>query len=103
MCESGPGNWNKISHEDIESFQATFAKPFVSHLKGNVSNCFSPSGDVLSTLSILDPRNVCCLTFDELCCYGETSINTLLKHYGSERSVETLQGEMTVRDVFSGI
>ena len=39
-----------------------------------------------------------CLTSDELSCYGETSINILLKHYGSERSAETLQGEMTVRD-----
>ena len=89
----------KISHEDIESFQAKVAKPFISHLKGNISNHFSSSGDVLSALSISNPRKVRSLTSDELSCYGETSINTLLKHYGSERSTETLQGEITVRDI----
>ena len=38
------------------------------------------------------------MTSDELSFYGETSINTLLKHYGSEKSAETLQDETTVGD-----
>ena len=38
------------------------------------------------------------MTSDEWFCYGEPSINTLLKHYGSKRSAETLQGETTVKD-----
>ena len=35
----------KISHEDIESLHAKVAKPFIAHLKGNISS-FSSSGDV---------------------------------------------------------
>ena len=90
-----------ISHDDMESFQAKVAKPFISHLKGNISSHFISSDDVSSPLSISHPRKVHCLTSDELSCYGEISIHALLGHYGSERSTETLQGKVTIRDAIS--
>ena len=42
-------------------------------------------------LSIFDPRRVPCVDSDDLFCYGEDSVNTLLAHYGIDRSAETLE------------
>lgn len=35
---------------------------------------------------------------DDLSCYGEHSVSTLLAHYGTERYAETLQGDKTVKE-----
>ena len=80
----------KITQADIKTFQEKVAKPFISHLIGNVSSRFASSGDVVSALSIFDPRKVPCVDSDDLSCYGEDSVSTLLAHYGIERSAETL-------------
>ena len=87
----------EISHTDITTFQETIAKPFITHLKDNISSCFASSGDVLSALSIFDPKKVP-VDSDDLSHYGEASISTLLAHYGIDRSAETLQGEETVKE-----
>ena len=89
----------EISHTDITTFQETIAKPFITHLKDNISSRLA-SGDVLSTLSILDPRKVP-VDSNDLSHYGEASISTLLAHYGIDRSAETLQGEETVEAMIS--
>ena len=88
----------KITQADIKTFQEKVAKPFISHLKGNISSRFASSGDVVSALSIFDPRKVPCVDSDDLSCYGEDSVSTLLAHYGIERSAETLDGEETVKE-----
>ena len=99
MCESGECNWYKNysgRYQDIpgKGSQAIF----ISHLIGNVSSRFASSGDVVSALSIFDPRKVPCVDSDDLSCYGEDSVSTLLAHYGIERSAETLDGEETVKE-----
>ena len=67
----------KITSEDIKSFQETVAKPFITHLKNNISSRFASSGDVLSAFSIFDPRKVPSNNFEDLSSYGEDSIKTL--------------------------
>ena len=87
----------EISRTDITRFQETIAKPFIANLKDNISSRFASSGDVLSALSIFDPKKVP-VDSDHLYHYGEDSISTLLAHYGVDRSAETLQGEETVKE-----
>ena len=88
----------KITQADIKTFQEKVAKPFINHLKSNISSRFASSGDVVSALSIFDPRKVPCVDSDDLSCYGEDSVSTLLAHYGIERSAETLDGGETVKE-----
>ena len=95
--ETATGTEIYISHTDITTFQETIAKPFITHLKDNISSCFASSGDVLSALSISDPKKVP-VDSDDLSHYGEASISTILAHYGIDRSAETLQGEETVKE-----
>ena len=42
----------KITPADINTFQEKETKPFIPHLKGNISSRFASSGDVLLSLSI---------------------------------------------------
>ena len=88
----------KITSEDIKSFQETVAKPFITHLKNNISSRFASSGDDLSAFSIFDPRKVPSNNFEDLSSYGEDSIKTLVAHYGPEKTAETLQGEEKVQE-----
>ena len=87
----------EISRTHITTFQETIAKPFITNLRDNISSRFASSGDVLSALSIFDPKKVPVDSHD-LSHYGENSISTLLAHYGTDRSAETLQGEETVKE-----
>ena len=86
-----------ISRADIATFQETIAKPFIATLKDSISSRFASSGDVLSALSMLDPKKLPADSHD-LSHYGEHSIGTLLSHYDTDRSAETLQGEETVKE-----
>ena len=88
----------KITSEDIKSFQETAAKPFIAHLKNNISSQFSSSGDVLSAFSIFDRRKVPSNNSEDLSSYGEDSIKTLVAHYGVEKTAGTLQGEEKVKE-----
>ena len=77
----------EISHTDITTFPETIAKPLITHLKDNISTRFASSGDILSALSIFDPKKVS-VDSDYLSHYGEASISTLLAHYGIDRSTD---------------
>ena len=46
----------KVTLADIITFQEQAAKPFIAHLKENISSCFTSSSDIMSALSIFDPR-----------------------------------------------
>ena len=64
-----------------------------SHTRAaNISSHFASSGDV-AALSIFDPRRVPCVDSDDLSCYEEDSVSTLLAHYSIDRSAEILDGE----------
>ena len=63
-----------------------------------MSSCFTSFGDILLALSIFDPRKLPSVDSEDLSCYAETSIKTLLEHYGAEKSAETLQGETKVKE-----
>ena len=91
----------KITSEDIKSFQETVAKPFIAHLKNNISSRFASSGDVLSAFSIFDRRKVPSNNSEDWSSYGEDSIKTLIAHYGVEKTAETLQGEEKVKEKMS--
>ena len=71
------------------------AKPFIAHLKENISSRFTSSSDIVSVLSIFNPRKAPKVYSPALPQYGEQVITTLLAHYGAEKPAETLLGEPT--------
>ena len=81
-----------ITTDMIGSFQETMAKPYVSHLKENISSRFV-SHDIVSALAIFDPRKVPSADSAELPTYGRESIEVLLNHYGEDKPALTLSGE----------
>ena len=46
----------EVTIADITILQDQSAKPFVDHLKGNMSSCFASSSEVVSAMSIFEPR-----------------------------------------------
>ena len=86
-----------VTQADITAFQEQAAKLFIAHLKENISSCFESSNDIVSALSIFDPRKAPKVDVAELSTYGEEAISTLLAHYGAEKPTETLLGEPTNR------
>ena len=55
-------------------------KPFIAHLKNNISSRFTSFGDILLlALSIFDPRKLPSVNFEDLSSDGETAIDTLHK------------------------
>ena len=46
----------KVTVADITMFEDQSAKPFVAHLKGNISTRFASSSEVVSAMSIFEPR-----------------------------------------------
>ena len=88
----------KVTQADITAFQDKVAKPFVAHLKENISCRFSSSSDIVSAFSIFDPRKVPATDSPNLPQYGEHEIITLLSHYGATKPAETLLGESTSKE-----
>ena len=88
----------KVTLADIITFQEQAAKPLIAHLKENISNRFTSSSDIVSALSIFDPRKAPKVDSPDLPQYGEQAITTLLAHYGAEKPTETLLGEPTNRE-----
>ena len=86
-----------VTLADITTFQEQVTKPFIAHLKENISSCFSSSNDVVSAMSIFDPRKAP-KADSQTPEYGEEAIGTLLAHYGSEKPAETLHGNSTNRE-----
>ena len=87
----------KVTLADIITFQEQAAKPFIAHLKENISSSFTSSSDIVSALSIFDPRKAPKVDSPDLPQYGEQANNTLLAHYEAEKPAETLLGEPTNR------
>ena len=83
----------RVTLADITTFQDRVAKPFIAHLKENISSRFASSGDIVSALSIFDPRKAPKVGSPDLPQYGEEAITTLLAHYGKEKPGQTLLGE----------
>ena len=88
----------KVTQAYITAFQEQAAKPFIAHLKQNISSCFESSSDIVSALSIFDPRKAQKVEAAELSTYSEEEISTLLAHYGEEKPAETLLGEPTNKE-----
>ena len=83
-----------VTVEDMMTVQEQVTKPFIAHLKENISSWFSSSNNVISAMSICDPRKPpkADSWTPDLSKYGEEAIGTLLVHYGSEKSAKTLHG-----------
>ena len=88
----------KVTLADIITFQEQAAKPFIAHLKQNISSCFTSSSDIVSALRIFDPRKVSKVNSPNLPQYGEKEIITLMAHYRAEKPAETLLGEPSNRE-----
>ena len=82
----------KITMDDISNFQERVGKPFVSDLKNNISSRFT-SQDIVSSMSIFDPRKVPNVDSPGFTSYGDSSIDTLIQHYGEDREAQTIDGE----------
>ena len=82
----------------LVTFQEQAAKPFIAHLKDNISCQFTSSSDIVSALSIFDPRRAPKVNSPDLPQYGKQAITTLLAHYGAEKPAETLLREPTNRE-----
>ena len=88
----------KVTLADIITFQEQAAKPFFAHLKENISSRFTSSSDIVSSLSVFDPRKATKVDSPDLPQYGEQAITTLMAHYGAEKPAETLLVEPTNRE-----
>ena len=69
-----------VTLADFTTFQEQATKPFIAHLKENISSRFSSSSDVVSAMSIFDPRKAPKADSLDLSRYGEEAIGTLLAH-----------------------
>ena len=68
----------------------------LSHLKENISSCFASLSDIVSALSVFDPRKPPKADLPDLPTYSEEAVNRLLGHYGVEKAAETMLGEPTI-------
>ena len=82
----------KITMDDISNFQERVGKPFVSDLKNNISSSFT-SQDIVSSMSIFDPSKLLNVDSPGFTSYGDSSIDTLIQHYGKDREAQTIDGE----------
>ena len=82
----------KITIEGLTTFQEWVAKPFVTMLKANISSRFV-SQDIVSSISIFDPKKVPATDSSDLLAFGEDAMNLMLAHYGAEQPAETVDGD----------
>ena len=87
----------EISPEDITTFQKNVVEQFIVHLKDNISGRFASSSDVVSAMSIFDPKKMPSVESPDLNRYGVDHIGTLLSHYGTDKLGQTSLGEPTVK------
>ena len=88
----------KITMDDITTFQDQATKSFIAQLKENISSRFASSSEVVSAMSIFDPRKAPKKDSHAECQYGKEAIRTLLTHYGDKKPAMTLGGEPTYRE-----
>ena len=87
----------EISPGDITTFQKNVVEPFIVHLKDNISSRFASSSDVVSAMSIFDPKKMSSVESPDLHRYGVDHIGTLFSHYGTDKLGQTSLGEPTVK------
>ena len=85
--------------DDISNFQERVGKPFVSELKNNISSRFT-SQDIVSSMSIFDPRKLPNVDSPGFTSYEDSSIDTLIQHYGEDREAQTIDGEEYLRKIY---
>ena len=88
----------KVTLADITSFQGRVGELFINLVKDNISSRFASSKDVVTALSIFDPKKVPNPTSPNMPSYGEESIETLIKHYATDLPAETLEGKMFTKE-----
>lgn len=86
-----------INTSKIQSFQETVTKPYIAHLKENISSRFSSCHKVTSALEVFNPQKVPSADSASLASYGNEPIKTLLDHYGQDKPAQTILGEETVK------
>ena len=82
----------KVTTPDITSFHKRVTEPFLSDLKKQHFQRFT-SQDVVSAVSIFNPKKMPAPASSDLQFYGENSVGILMEHYGVEKTAETLQSE----------
>ena len=87
-----------VTQAVITTFQEQVVKPFITHLKENISSRFASSSKIVSAFSIFDPRKAPKADSPDFPRYGEEAIKTLLTHYGVEKPAGTMLGDETVRE-----
>lgn len=75
-----------------QTFKIELENLFVSDLKNNISSRFT-SQDIVSSMSIFDPRKLPIVDSPGFTSYGDSSINTLIQHYGEDQEAQTTDGE----------
>ena len=80
-----------IALADIQYFQDSVGKPFISNLKNNISNRFS-SQDIVSSFSIFDPKKIPSPESPLYARYGEDSIDILKKPLRSGQTSQDSRG-----------
>ena len=84
--------------DDITTFQDQATKPFIAQLKEKISSRFTSSSEVVSAMSIFDPRKAPKKDSHAECQCGEEAIHTLLAHYSDKKPAMTLGGKPTYRE-----
>ena len=82
----------RCSTPGITSFQKIVVKTFLTDLKDNIASQFSTQ-DVVAAFSILNPKVIPDVTSEKFTTYGEMSVDTLIKHYETTKTVETVKGD----------
>ena len=82
----------KLSTTDITSFQKNAVETFIKDLKNNITSRFSCQ-NIVAAFDIFNPKVIPDPASEECKTFGEQSIDTLIKHYGTTMTAETVQGD----------
>ena len=84
----------QITQEDQEKI----GQYFIHQLRDNITSRFT-SSDVVSSISIFDPRKVPATSSPLFSLYGEGAIDTLIDHYAQDFPAETVHGAQFVKEI----
>ena len=88
----------QITQEDTYIHFSRENRPVLIHqLRQNITSHFT-SSDVVSSISIFDPRKVSATSCPLFSLYGEGAIDTLIDHYAQDFPAETVHGVQFVKE-----
>ena len=87
-----------VTQAAITTFQEEVAKPFITHIKENISSRFASSSKIVSAFNVFDPRKAPNADSTDFPRYGQEAIGTLPTHYGVEKPTETMLRKLIIRD-----